>query len=133
MEIEHKTLRDVMIREVITVPMNLPVEKVAGIMAGKKLSSVVVVGPDGGVVGMITNMDILKVFEKDPKGLTAESIMTPWVITAKPTTTIEEAARIMHEKHIHKLLIVSESGVGASYRPIGILSASDIIREVTAS
>jgi hypothetical protein len=36
---------------------------------------------------------------------------------------------MMREKSIHRLLVFSESGVGASQRPIGILSASDIVRE----
>jgi hypothetical protein len=36
----------------------------------------------------------------------------------------------MGDKHIHRLLIFSEQGVGASNRPIGIVSASDIVREV---
>ncbi len=35
----------------------------------------------------------------------------------------------MREKHIHRLLIFSERGVGASQKPIGILSASGIVRE----
>ncbi|MFZ2410729.1 MAG: CBS domain-containing protein, partial [Candidatus Methanoperedens sp.] len=79
----------------------------------------------------ISDMDILKVIGKDDwENLPAESIMTSPIEIVKPTSTIGEAARIMREKRIHRLLVFSERGVGASQRPIGIVSTSDILREV---
>jgi len=82
-------------------------------------------------MGIISNMDILKVIGNENwEKLLAESIMTSNMETAKPTSTIGDAAKIMRKKHIHRLLILSEDGVGASQRPIGILSASDIVKEV---
>ena len=130
MRLENKILRDVMTRGVVTVPMDATVKQIATMLSKQGLSGVAVVGPDGEAMGVISDMDILKVIGKnDWEKMAAESIMTSHMEIVKPTSTLGEAVRIMREKHIHRLLIFSERGVGASQRPIGILSASDIVRE----
>ncbi|MCX9075529.1 MAG: CBS domain-containing protein [Candidatus Methanoperedens sp.] len=119
-----------MTRGVVTVPMHATVKQVAGMLSKKGLSGLAVVSEDGEAVGVVTDMDILKVIGKDNwENMLAESIMTPHMESARPTMTLRDAAKIMREKRIHRLLIFSERGVGASQRPIGILSASDIVRE----
>lgn len=127
---EDKLLRDVMTRGVVTVPLDATAKEIVAMLSRHGLSAVAVIGPDGEAMGIISEMDLLKVIGKENwKNFTAESIMTPHIEIAKPTSTLGEAARIMREKHIHRLLVFSERGVGASQRPIGILSASDIVRE----
>ncbi len=119
-----------MTRDVVTVPMNATVKQIAALLSKKALSGAAVIGPEGKAMGVISVMDIIKVIEKENwENMTAESIMTPCLVTARPTSTVGEAAKVMREKHIHRLLVFSEKGVGASQRPIGILSASDIVRE----
>ncbi|SNQ60809.1 CBS domain-containing protein [Candidatus Methanoperedens nitratireducens] len=131
MKLENKLLRDVMTRGVVTVPIGSTVKQIAILLSKHSLSEAVVIGHDGSAAGVISNMDILKVIGKDNwENVPIESIMTPYIETVKPTSTLAEAARIMGDKHIHRLLIFSEQGVGASNRPIGIVSASDIVREV---
>lgn len=130
-KLENKLLRDVMTRGVVTVPIGSTVKQIAILLSKHSLSEAVVIGHDGSAAGVISNMDILKVIGKDNwENVPIESIMTPYIETVKPTSTLAEAARIMGDKHIHRLLIFSEQGVGASNRPIGIVSASDIVREV---
>ncbi len=130
MRLENKLLRDVMTRGVVTVPMEATARQVASLLSKRGLSGAAVVGPDGEAMGVISDMDILKIIGKENwENMYAESIMTPHMVTAKPTWTLREAAKIMREKHIHRLLVFSEEGVGASQRPIGILSASDVVRE----
>ncbi len=130
MRLENKLLRDVMTRGVVTVPMDATVKEVATMLSNQGLSGVAIISPDGEAMGVISDMDILKVIGKENwENLPAESVMTSHIEIVKPTSTIAEAARIMREKHIHRLLVFSERGVGASQRPIGIVSASDIVRE----
>lgn len=130
MRLENKPLRDVMTRGVVTVPMDATVKQIATMLSKQGLSAVAVISPDGEAMGVISEIDILKVIGKeDWENLPAESMMTSPIEIVKPTSTLGEAAKIMREKHIHRLLIFSERGVGASQRPIGILSASDIVRE----
>lgn len=131
MKLENKLLRDVMTRGVVTVPIGSTVKQIAILLSKHSLSEAVVIGRNGSAAGVISNMDILKTIGKENwENMPVESIMTPYIETVKPTSTLAEAARIMGDKHIHRLLIFSEQGVGASNRPIGIVSASDIVREV---
>ncbi len=130
MKLENKLLRNVMTRGVVTVPMDATAKTIATMLSKQGLSGVAVISEDSEAMGIISDMDILKVIGKeDWENMTAESIMTAHIEAVKPTNTLGEAAKIMREKHIHRLLIFSEKGVGASQRPVGILSASDIVRE----
>jgi CBS domain-containing protein len=130
MRFENRLSRDIMTRDVVTVPMNAPVKHIADLLSRKRISSVVVTDNVGEAMGVISDIDILKVIGKGNwENMTAENIMTHNLEFVKPTSTLTEAASIMRKKHIHRLLVFSEGGVGASHRPIGILSASDIVRE----
>ena len=131
MKIAEKMIRDVMTRGVVTVSPNTPVKEITERMASQHLSGVAVIGVQGDMLGFISEMDIVKVLHKpDLKQLTAEDVMSSRLIAVAPDATLGRAARIMDEGHIHRLLILSEKGVGASQRPIGILSTTDIVREV---
>ncbi len=130
MRIENRLLRDIMTRGVVTVPVTAKIKEIVSLLSKQGISGVAVIGNDGVAVGVISEMDILKVIGKENwKNITAESIMTYNIQMISPTCTLGEAAKIMREKGIHRLLVFSESGVGASQRPIGILSTSDIVKE----
>ena len=125
-------LRDIMTRGVTSVPVDLTLKEVAKIMVDQKVSSVAVTDNKGEIMGFITEMDMLRVvIDKSLLDKTAESIMTTSLKSINPSTNIETAARIMLDAHVHRLIILSELGMGASDRPVGILSASDIIRQLT--
>ncbi len=131
MKIAEKLIRDVMTRGVTTVSPDTPIKEITEKMANQHLSGVAVIGVHGDMLGFISEMDILKVLHKpDLKQLTAEDIMSSRLIAVAPDATLGRAARIMDGGHIHRLLILSEKGVGASQRPVGILTTSDIVREV---
>ncbi|MFA4956713.1 MAG: CBS domain-containing protein [Candidatus Methanoperedens sp.] len=130
MKSKNSLIRDVMTRGVVTVSIKNTCMQVTKILSKKDFSGVCVVGDDGKAVGVISNMDILKVIGKDNwENMTAESIMSPNLETVEPTSTLIEAANIMKTKHVHRLLILSEGGVGISQTPIGIVSVRDIVRE----
>ncbi len=127
---ENRLLRDIMTRGVVTVPVTATVKDIVSLLSKHGVSGVVVIGNDGVAVGVISDMDILKVISKDNwENISAESIMTSNIQMIRPMCTLGEAAKLMREKSVHRLLVFSEHGVGASHRPIGIVSASDIVRE----
>ena len=127
---ENKLLRDIMTRGVVTVPIRATVKDIASLLSKQGVSGVAVIGNDGVAVGVISDMDILKVIGKENwENISAESIMTSNIQVIRPMSTLGEAAKLMREKSVHRLLVFSERGVGASQRPIGIVSASDIVRE----
>ena len=131
MKLENKLLRNIMTKGVVTVQMNATVKEIANLMTKHVMSGVAVVGPNSEIVGVISDIDLIKMLEKEEwENVTAESIMTSNIISARPTMTIGDAANIMKEKNIHRLFICAEPCLG-SKKPIGILSASDIVREMT--
>lgn len=125
---KEKRVRDVMTRGVVTVPFDTPVSGSAKLLAKEDISSIVVTAPDNEAVGVISEIDLIKVFDKDWDKLTAEEVMSTFVRAIDPEMTIKKAADIMRDLNIHRLLILHKAP-GRSYDvPVGILSASDILR-----
>lgn len=121
-------VRDVMTRGVITASFDTPVSKIAELLVEGNVSGVAVTAPDDEVIGVVSEIDIIKVFDQDWDKLTAEDVMSTFVRTIDPETTIKKAAEIMRDLNIHRLLILHRAP-GRSYAvPVGILSASDILR-----
>jgi len=123
---KEKRVRDVMTRGVITVALDTPVSEIAKLLVKEEVSGVAVIVPDGEVVGVISEIDIIKFFDQNWDNLTAEEVMSTFVRTIDAEMTIKKTADIMRDLNIHRLLILSLSP--AYGVPIGILTASDILR-----
>ena len=128
----QKLLRDIMTRGVTSVPLDVSIRKVADIMARQNVSGVAVTDHNGEIVGIISEMDLLKVvLDESLLDSSAETIMNTFIQSVEPSITLDSAAQIMMNRGIHRLIVLSESGVGASDRPVGILCASDIVKELS--
>jgi predicted transcriptional regulator len=89
---------------------------------------VVVVDNVGDMVGVISALDIFKLLnERKNWDFVAEDIMTPYAITITPDTEIEEAAKMMLENSIHRLIVTLSP---TKKKPVGILSSTDILKEM---
>ena len=125
---KEKRVRDVMTRGVVTVPFDTPVSEIARLLVEGDISGVAVTAPDNEAVGVISEIDLIKVFDRDWDKLTAEEVMSTFVRTINPEMTIRKAADSMRDLNIHRLLILHRAP-GRSYDvPVGILSATDILR-----
>jgi len=124
-------IRDVMTRGVISVPLDTPVSEVARILVEKDISGVAITAPDGEAVGVISEIDIIKVFDQNWDKLTAEDIMSSFVRTVNPETSLKKAADLMRDLNIHRLLILSLSP--AYGLPVGIVTARDILSAIVKS
>jgi CBS domain-containing protein len=125
---QRKIVPDVVRDQTIhSVPMNLPADEVARLMAGAKVAAVVVL--EGSVLkGIITERDItarLVARDRDPKRTIAADIMTPNPDTLGPDDTAEEALRLMRE-HNYRHLPVTDGGV-----VVGMISVRDLYAVVT--
>ena len=131
MKTEEIQIKDVMTRGVLTVPVGSTADYVAAVMADHEVSAVAVIEKSGEAIGLISEMDILrKINDLDWKNALADELMAPSIESINPSSTLEEAAQIMSKKHIHRLMVMSEKSVGASNRPIGIVSAGDIMKQM---
>jgi len=129
-EIEDLKIRvsEVMTPNIISVEPSVSVADVAEVMDKHGIGSVLVRSNER-IVGIITERDIImrcvaKIRDRLPSNVRAEEIMTKDLITISGDADIFEAAKMMSEYDIRRLIVVDNSG-----KPIGIISMKDILRE----
>ena len=129
MDSTKKTLKDIMTRGIVTIPAHSSIYEVVDTLARNNISSAPIVTMNGETMGIVSEMDVLQAMGK-PEWMkyNAECIMSHSVISAPASTTVDEAARIMVEKKIHRLLVLSEKGIGGMRKPIGVVSTGDLIK-----
>jgi len=120
-------VEDIMSSPPVTVGPMTPIEEVAKIMYENKIGSVLIVGKDEKLEGIVTERDILfaAANNKVGKGLPAYMIMSENPITATPGTPLIDAIKKMREANIRHLPVVDKEG-----RPVGIISLRDVIDAV---
>lgn len=127
----EKKVREVMSRGVITCRFDKTLSSIAEIMTDENISCLVIVDQNASVVGIVSSLDIVKAYgEKTPAEISeakAEDIMTPLVYDVNPGMTLTEVSNIMVAKGIHRVVVLSEEG---GRKPVGLLSATDIVKEV---
>jgi len=137
--------RDIMTQNVITVAPDATVTEVAALLIENKVSAVPVVDPDGSVVGIISEGDLIGrseiVGEQHPSmlqiwtskstdlamkyikshGLLARDVMTTDVVTADALSAIATIARRMVEHSIKRLPVLQDGKL------VGIVSRADLV------
>ncbi|MFC4552783.1 MULTISPECIES: CBS domain-containing protein [Halorussus] len=109
--------------DVRTVTPETLVEEAAGTMLDEGIGSVVVVGDDGHLEGILTTTDFVRIVaERKPKDQTPVSeYMSTDLVTASAQDDIRDVADRMIEHSIHHMPVVDdEEGV------IGIITTTDL-------
>jgi predicted transcriptional regulator len=125
-------VRDAMKAGVITVDVEAPVSQVISELTKNDVSGLVVIDEFGETWGVISSIDIISALSdksiEDIDKLTAEDVMTPHAIEVDPEKTLEDAARLMADKGIHRL-VIGHPHEGRRV-PVGIITASDIVNQI---
>ena len=129
----RSTTRDLMHAGVLTCTLTTPLQDAARTMAEHEISALVVVDEHDVVVGILSRTDVVNArlyaqYWKHWRGLTAGQVMTKDVVTVGLDEPVEQAGRIMVERKIRRIVVVEPGEYGP--RPIGILSLTDIVREI---
>jgi CBS domain-containing protein len=136
MEVETMTVwgelrvADVMTIDPITVRVDDSVDEAERLLRLHRISGLPVVGVEGRLVGVISQSDLLwrgdlplsVLLRKKPSALKVGELMSSPALTVPMTATLTEAARIMRDNRIHRLVAVSDDGLA-----IGVLSAIDYV------
>ena len=119
-----KRSESAVINKPFTVCKTDTVERVLAIMEENGFSGFPVVDGQGRLEGMVTGRDVR--YLDRPNALVSE-VMTPRekVITAPPTTGLEEARRILYQNRIEKLPLVDSDG-----HLVGLITGSDIEKRI---
>jgi len=115
-----KRSENAVILKPLTVRKEQSVAEVREIMAEHGFSGFPVVDGEGRLEGMVTGRDIRYLDGGDAR---VADVMTPRerLVTAPPTTELEEARRILYQNRIEKLPLVDASG-----RLAGLITGADI-------
>jgi len=118
---DRQVAAEIMSREVVTVNADMLVEDAAKLLAYHNISGMPVEGWDGGIVGIVSEADVIGHI-----GSTVSEVMTSDLITVGPDATIEQIAALMAERRIKRVPVMAEG------RAIGMVSRADIVRALAA-
>lgn len=107
-------VREVMSRQVIVAKEEDSGQDVAKLMKNQSIGSVVVVDKKGNPVGIVTDRDVVtRIVAKNivPSKVKAKDIMSTPLSTIDPSIDIGEAARIMSERRVRRLLVMDKGKV----------------------
>jgi len=147
------TARDIMTQNVITVTPETSLEELAGILSAHRISGTPVVDPEGGLVGIVTEKDLIRrnsrlhiptvfrIFDafvtlerpgkmlEEMKRVAATSvgdICTRKVVTIEPESTVQDIATIMSEENVHLLPVLQDGKL------VGIVGKVDVVRALSS-
>jgi len=115
-------ITEIMESDVVTVSDSASMEDAIRAMIENSVGGVPVIGPEGVVVGMITERDVVHIMGESTSGKLVKDIMSKHVITAPPDMSIENAAKTMISSGFRRLPVVSNGLV------CGIITSTDIMR-----
>jgi len=121
----EQTVADVMAKPVMAVELNLSAEDCAKAMAKRGVSCAVVT-QGGSAVGIVTERDLVsKVLAEsiEAKNVLVRDIMSTPLITIGPGATLTNAAELMAQYWIRRLVVVDSTG-----NLVGIVTTGDIAR-----
>jgi CBS domain-containing protein len=113
----------------VVVAVDGLVQEAEALLAEHHVSGLPVVDATGAIVGVVSRTDILgesprvsALVRGHADRLLVGELMSSPAITVSITTTLREAARVMRDARIHRVVVVDETA-----RPVGVLSASDYV------
>ncbi len=122
-------VRDIMRRGLMTCPPEATLGQAATLLARHRVHALLVAGPDGAPLGILSDMDLLagEWLSADPDSLATLRRMTAGELMSAPPATIEaaapagEAASRMLAGRLHRLIVTEEG------RAVGVISVSDLV------
>ncbi|HEX7496325.1 MAG TPA: CBS domain-containing protein [Candidatus Limnocylindrales bacterium] len=123
-----RTVGEVMTANPISIAETASLAEAAKILDSQKITGLPVLDASGALVGVLSQTDLVRAranqeFVENWPGLPVGQIMTKPALTISVTSSLEEAARVMDGRRVHRLVVTDGAAT-----PIGIISASDLVR-----
>lgn len=122
--IELKSIDKIMTHEVVTISKGYSVSDAVRRMAEHSISCIVVEN-DRFPIGILTERDIVRFIRKgeDTVNLIVDEVMSQPVELVKPDITVHEAANLMNQKRIRRMVVADPDG-----RIAGLITQHDIVK-----
>jgi CBS domain-containing protein len=119
------SVKDIMTKDVVTIDVNKSVFEAAELMTTKSIGCLVITRNDI-PVGMVTERDFVRriVAKRSSFDVKISEIMSKYLITVGPDTSLKEASRLMATNKIHRLPVLKNNKL------VGIVVASDFVRNI---
>ncbi len=98
---------------------------VCSLLAGHGIGAVLVLNPDGGIAGILSERDVVRGLAQHGAALlerSAESLMTRNVMVCAPADTIEDVMHVMTKRRIRHLPVMAEGKL------VGMISIGDVVK-----
>lgn len=118
------SVSEILREDVVTVYIEDNLLEVADVLQDEKVGSAVVLDADGGVVGMVTDRDLVvfgRNFADDLERTTVNEILSMNVVSVAPDTSITELTETMREERVRRVPVVD----GGELR--GIVTLDDVV------
>ena len=124
------TVESLMTGSPVVVSEDDAVAEVAELLAALEISGLPVVDSDDRLIGVVSQTDLVRLRGSTIPwsgwhGLMVRDLMTTPAKTIDGSSSLAAAARQMTAEHVHRLIVVDSRKT-----PIGVLSESDIVREI---
>lgn len=114
--------RDIMTSKVCTIRPEASAQEAAQLLSQKRISGLPVVNPDGKIIGIVTEADIIS--KVNQEGLLVADIMSHEVIAVDEETSVSEIASLLTKRRIKRVPVVEKGKL------VGIVSRADIVNAV---
>ncbi|HEX6957838.1 MAG TPA: CBS domain-containing protein [Ferrovibrio sp.] len=102
------------------------IDAVCQLLADKGIGAVLILRPDGGIAGILSERDIVRglaMIGTDLMQQSADTIMTKNVMVCSPRDTVEDVMHLMTKRRIRHLPVVDQE------RLVGMISIGDVVKK----
>ena len=150
--IKTRTVKDLMNPDIMTVADDMPIDALAEYLVEHEISGAPVVDTQGHLIGVVSMTDIGRNMAEpsessrssdfyrdiaadltledlgqryvEERAVTVRDVMTPAIHQVPVTASVAEAARLMVDHHIHRLVVTQGK------EPVGIITSLDLLKMV---
>ncbi len=123
------TVGELMSIEPVTIAVDESVASAEQLMSHRGITGLPVVDRVGRLKGVLSQTDIVRAHASGQPlaswpGLAVRHLMTSPALTIRLDETLLNAARMMEQHHVHRLVVVAPDGE----HPVGVISTTDLVR-----